>query len=214
MDWVEAMDIRSGAIVLFQGDSITDAGRGYWDPNDLGAGYVAMVAERFSAKHPGLRAVFLNRGVSADRIRDLKDRWREDCLSLKPDVVSILVGVNDALGTFFGDDHTALESFEADYAEILDLARRNLDAQVVLLEPFLLPVSKELVAFRDDVDSIIRAVRKLSKEYATELVPLDSIFSEAAKREAPEFWSLDGVHPTRAGHDLIARSWLKSVEGT
>jgi len=208
------MDIRSGAIVLFQGDSITDAGRNYWDPNDLGAGYAAMVAERFSAKHPGLGAVFLNRGVSADRIRDLKDRWHEDCLSLKPDVVSILVGVNDALGTFFGDDPAALESFEADYARILDLTRRNLDAKVVLLEPFLLPVSKELVAFRDDVDSIIRVVGKLSREYATELVPLDSIFSEAAKREVPEFWSLDGVHPTRAGHDLIARSWLKSVEGT
>src|SRR4030042_7163758 len=118
------MKIRSGAIVLFQGDSITDADRNPFDLGDLGSGYVAMVAERFSAVHPEVGAVFLNRGVSGDRIRDLRSRWQEDCLSLKPDVVSILVGINDVVGAFWGES-ASLESFEADYASILDLTRKN-----------------------------------------------------------------------------------------
>lgn len=206
------MKIRSGATILFQGDSLTDGDRNRDDPRDLGVGYVAMVAKRFSAEYPEVDAVFLNRGVSGDRIRDLRRRWQMDCLSLRPDVVSILVGVNDVLGVFFWDEPTSLEGFEADYAGILELTRKNLDAQLVLLEPFLLPVSKELAVLRDDVDSRIRVVKKLSEEFETGLVHLDSIFSEAAKLEKPEFWSADGVHPTPAGHALIAQSWLKSVE--
>ncbi len=206
------MKIRSGATVLFQGDSITDAGRDYWDLGDLGAGYAAMVAEWFSAKHPKADVVFLNRGVSADRIRDLKERWQEDCLSLKPDVVSILVGINDAFGGLFWNEPASVESFEADYVSILELTRGNLDAQLVLMEPFLLPVSKEVMPLMEDVDLRIRVVGKLAKEFGAVLVPLGSIFAEAAKRAAPEFWSLDGVHPTQAGHELIARSWLNSIE--
>ena len=206
------MKFRLGATVLFQGDSITDAGRDYWDLGDLGAGYAAMAAERFSARHPEADVVFLNRGVSADRIRDLKERWQEDCLSLKPDVVSILVGINDAFAGLFWNDPISLESFEADYASILELTRRNLDAQIILLEPFLLPVSKEVMPLMEDVDSRIRVVGKLAKEFEAVLVPLGSIFVEASKREAPEYWSLDGVHPTQAGHELIAQSWLNSVE--
>jgi len=207
------MKIRSGSIVLFQGDSITDADRNPFDLGDLGSGYVAMVAERFSAWHPEVGAVFLNRGVSGDRIRDLRSRWLEDCLRLKPDVVSILVGINDVFGAFW-DESTSLESFEADYASILDLTRKNLDARIVLMEPFLLPVSKEPLPLRIDVDSRINVVRMFAEEFEAVLVPLGSIFAAAAKREAPEFWSLDGVHPTQAGHELIAQSWLRSVEST
>jgi lysophospholipase L1-like esterase len=170
-----------------------------------------MVAEQFSARHPELQVTFLNRGVSADRVRDLRDRWQVDCLSLEPDVVSILVGVNDALGTLFWGEFTSLESFEADYSSILELTRRKLDAQIVLLEPFLLPMSMDLMAFRRAVDSRIDVVRKLSEKFETVLVCLDSVFSEAVKREKPEFWSVDGVHPTAAGHGLIARSWLEGV---
>lgn len=208
------MKIRlvEGSTVLFQGDSITDAGRDYGDLGDLGAGYAAMVSERFSARHPGSGVIFLNRGVSADRIRDLKERWLEDCLDLKPDVVSILVGVNDVFGGLFWNESANLESFEADFANILELTRKNLEVQIVLMEPFLLPVSKELLPMMDHVDSMIRVVRKLNREFGAVLVPLGSIFKKAIKQEAPEFYSLDGVHPTQAGHELIAQSWLERVE--
>src|SRR5512139_2291541 len=112
MGWEAAMRIRSGTTILFTGDSITDAGRNRSRPLDLGTGYVFMVAERFFAKHSEARVGFLNRGVSGDRIRDLRARWQKDCLSLKPDIVSILIGVNDTLGKFFWDDPTSMESFE------------------------------------------------------------------------------------------------------
>ena len=206
------MKIRLDGTVLFQGDSITDADRNPFDLGDLGCGYVAMVEERFCARHPDGGVVFLNRGVSGDRVRDLRSRWQEDCLDLKPNVVSILVGINDAFGGLFWNEPTSLESFEADYAGILELTRGNLDAQIVLMEPFLLPVSKEVMPLMEDVDSMSRVVGKLAKEFGAVLVPLGSIFTKAAKREAPEFYSLDGVHPTQAGHELIAQSWLRSVE--
>jgi acyl-CoA thioesterase I len=206
------MEISSAATILFQGDSITEADRNYWKTDDLGSGYANMVAERFFIKHPEIKARFLNRGISGNRIRDLKERWQKDCLNLKPDMVSILIGVNDTLGTFFWGDLTSLESFEEDFAAILNLTRKNLNAQIVLLEPFLLPISKELMVLRDDIESRIRVVRKLAGEFETVLVQLDSVFSEAAKRNRPEFWSTDGVHPTSAGHALIAESWLSSVE--
>ena len=204
------MKFSSGMKILFQGDSITDACRLY-DPHGLGEGYVSMVAEQFSARHPELQVTFLNRGVSAERVRGLRDRWQEDCLSLEPDVISILIGINDALGTLFWGEFTSLDSFRADYSSILELTRQKLDAQIVLLEPFLLPVSKDLMAFRKAVDARIGVVRELSEKFETVLVPLDSVFSEAMKREKPKFWSVDGVHPTAAGHGLIARSWLESV---
>jgi lysophospholipase L1-like esterase len=88
----------------------------------------------------------------------------------------------------------------------------KLDAQIVLMEPFLLWVSNDLSPYRSGLDARIGIVRKLSSRFETELVGLDSIFSEATKREKPEFWSVDGVHPTAAGHALIAKSWLDMVE--
>jgi lysophospholipase L1-like esterase len=197
--------------LLFQGDSITDAGR-VFDPYVLGEGYVKMVAEQFAIRRPELKVAFLNRGVSADRVRNLKDRWQEDCLELEPDVVSILVGINDVLSEPFFGEFRSSEDFEADYSKILELTRMKLDAQIVLMEPFLLWVSNDLSPYRSGLDARIGIVRKLSSRFETELVGLDSIFSEATKREKPEFWSVDGVHPTAAGHALIAKSWLDMVE--
>lgn len=208
------MRIRSGTTILFQGDSITDADRNRRKAHDLGTGYVMMVAERFLAKHPEVNVRFLNRGISGNRVRDLRKRWEKDCLSLRPDVVSILIGVNDTLGTFFWGEPTSVESFEEDFVSILNLTRKNLDAQIVLLEPFLLPLSKEQMVLRQDIDARIEVVRDLAKEFKTDLVQLDSIFSEAAMVKKPEFWSMDGVHPTPAGHGLIAESWLGNMEST
>jgi acyl-CoA thioesterase-1 len=214
MDLEPVMRIRSGSTILFQGDSITDADRNRWKPLDLGTGFVMMAKEQFSAKHPEVNVRFLNRGISGNRIRDLRLRWQKDCLNLRPDIVSILIGINDTLGTFFWGEPTSIEIFEKNYASILNLTRKNLDAQIVLLEPFLLPLSKEQVVLRYDIDARIKVVRKLAEEFKTGLVQLDSIFSHASKEKGPEFWSTDGVHPTPAGHALIAESWLNNMDST
>lgn len=167
-----------------------------------------IVAERLSFEHPKLSVRFLNRGISGNRIRDLRERWQMDCLNLKPDTVSILIGVNDTLGTFFWGEPTSIEDFEKDYENILSLTKKNLNAQIILLEPFLLPLYKEQTILRHDIDARIKVVKKLAEAFRTELVQLDSIFSVASKEKGPEFWSTDGVHPTPAGHALIAESWL------
>lgn len=208
------MIIRSGQTILFQGDSITDANRNLWEQNDLGTGYVMMVAQKFSSEHPEINVKFLNRGISGNRIRDLKERWQTDCLNLKPDIVSIMIGVNDTLGTFFWGEPTPVENFENDYAHILGLTQKNLNAQIVLMEPFILPVSEEITGLIHDINSRIEIVNKLTEEFNTEIIQLNSIFSVASKEKPPAYWSTDGVHPTPAGHALIAKSWLNKVKFT
>ena len=208
------MKIRSGQTMLFQGDSITDANRNFWDPLDLGTGYVKILAQRFSAEHPELKVNLLNRGISGDRIRDLKERWQKDCLELKPDIVSIMIGVNDTLGTFFWGESTSNEDFEEDYTCILNTTRKNLDAQIILMEPFILPFSEETARLRQDINTKTKIINKLADEFRTEQIQLNSVFSAAIKKKAPEFWSTDGVHPTPKGHALIAESWLDKARFT
>ncbi len=206
------MRIPSGATILFQGDSITDAHRSHWGTYDLGTGYVMMISEHILAEQPEAGVKFLNRGISGNRIRDLRKRWQKDCLNLKPDIVSILIGINDTLGTFLWGEPTSIKDFEEDYVAILDLNRKNLNTQIILLEPFLLPLSKEQIVMRTDVNARIGVVRKMAEEFDTELIRLDFVFSEAAKQKPPEFLVTDGIHPTPTGHALIAESWLNNVE--
>jgi acyl-CoA thioesterase-1 len=206
------MRILSDQTVLFQGNSITDAGRNPWEPQDLGTGYVMIVAQKFFTENPELNVTFLNRGISGNRIRDLRERWRRDCLDLKPEIVSIMIGVNDTLGALFWGEPISIEDFVKDYTYILSLTQKNLNPQIVLMEPFILPFPEETKSLRYNLNSRIKVVRKLAEEFNTELIQLNSIFSAASKEKKPEFWSTDGVHPTPAGHALIADSWLSKVQ--
>jgi lysophospholipase L1-like esterase len=209
--WQKPMEIPSNATILFQGDSITDANRNYRNNEMLGTGYVMMTAAWFSAMHPEKNVKFCNRGIRGNGIRELKDRWQKDCLSLRPDIVSILIGINDTLRRCVWNTPTPIGSFETDYRAILEQTRIVLNAQVILLEPFLLHVAKEQLKLREDLNPKIEIVRRLSREFKTLLIPLDKIFAEAAEKKETSFWALDGFHPTLAGHALIAQSWLKGV---
>ncbi|NPV79477.1 MAG: SGNH/GDSL hydrolase family protein [Firmicutes bacterium] len=204
--------IETDAVVLFQGDSITDAGRSRLNDDDLGLGYPMLTAAWFSAKYPDKRVRFINRGVSGDRVRDLQARWKRDCISLKPTWVSILIGINDCWRRYDNDDPTSVEDFEASYRDILTQVKERLDAKVILMEPFVLPVFAEQARWREDLDPKIHVVRKLAREFETLLLPLDGLFAQACTRRDPSFWSPDGVHPSPAGHALIARAWLDLLE--
>lgn len=203
--------IEDNALVLFQGDSITDAGRNYADPADLGTGYAMLVAAWFSAAYPEKRVRFLNRGISGNRVRDLRQRWQRDCLDLRPTWVSILIGVNDTWRRYDSGDPTSAEAFERDYRAILMATRDRLDARLIICEPFLLPVPDDRIAWREDLDPKIAAVRRLAREFDALYIPLDGLFAAAATRREPAFWLPDGVHPTPAGHALIAQAWLRTV---
>jgi lysophospholipase L1-like esterase len=207
------VEIQPEAIVLFQGDSVTDAGRNQKNYESLGSGYVMMTAAWFLARHAERKVRFLNRGVSGNGIEDLKNRWQKDCLKLRPNVVSVLIGINDTLGRYFWNSPTSIEDFEENYRQILEQTRDPLRANsvraIVLIEPFIVGIAKQQLNMREDLNPKIEVVRKLSKEFMTRLVPLDGIFKEAIKKREPSFWSQDGIHPTLAGHALIAQSWLE-----
>ena len=204
--------IRDGALVLFQGDSITDAGRDRYDSSHLGSGYAMMASAWFSALYPEKSVRFLNRSIGGNRVRDLQDRWQKDCLELRPDWVSIMIGINDTWRRYDRNDPTSAQDYEAAYRAILEQTRERLNARVILCEPFVLPVPQDREVWREDLDPKLAVVRRLAREFGAILVPQDGIFAQAAAQREPAFWAGDGVHPTSAGHALIAQSWLRAIK--
>ena len=203
--------LQQNDTVLFQGDSITDAGRDRSNPNDLGKGYPLMVAAQLGLKFPELNIRFLNRGISGNRVVNLQERWQEDCLNLKPDWVSVYIGINDTWRRYDNNDPTSLEKFKEGYRDLLVQTKQKLDARLILIEPFVLPVPEDRKAWREDLDPKIQAVRELAAEFDALLVPLDGLFAAAASLREPAYWAPDGVHPSPAGHALIAEAWLKAM---
>ncbi len=203
------LDIPAGATVLFQGDSITDVGRMRTEPDDLGSGYPLLVGSWYSAAFPERGVRFLNRGVGGDRVANLLERWERDCLALQPDVLSILIGINETWRAFDPGDPTPAPVFERQYRDLLTRTRAALpETRIALMEPFVLPFPPNRETWRVDLDPKIQAVRRLARDFGCVLVPLDGLFAASAARREPAFWALDGVHPTPAGHGLIARAWL------
>ncbi len=203
--------IEKEAVVLFQGDSITDAGRNREEGNDLGRGYALFTAGLFRATHPELDVTFLNRGIGGNTIRDLDARWDADCLELKPKWLSVLVGINDAAGRYHHDRTISIDEFETTYGNMLRKAVDCSVSRIVLIEPFVLPTDPTRVQWREDLDPKIEAVRRLAREFQALLIPTDGLFAQAAAQTDLEYWMPDGVHPTPAGHALMAQAWLRAV---
>ncbi|RZU11379.1 lysophospholipase L1-like esterase [Kribbella rubisoli] len=202
--------LRRDTTVLFIGDSITDAGRNRDYPDSLGSGYAAMAAGWFAATNRSHNLHFYNRGIGGNRTGDLLERWEDDCVSLEPDVVSILVGVNDVLRRYDSDDVTSLEQFTSNYRSILSRTA-ELGAKVIVIEPFLVPVRPEIWAWRDDLDPKLISVRQLAAEFDATLLPADGLLAAASADSEPKAWAGDGVHPTVAGHALLAQAWLAAT---
>lgn len=210
------MKLKENDLILFIGDSITDVGRDRMDGSHLGAGYPLMVAGALAASYPERKLRFLNRGIGGDKVRDLQARWEEDCLALQPDVLSILIGINDtwhnASRGEFGVENS-LREFEQAYRDILTQARKRTSAQIVILEPFVLPYPEDRREWRVDLDPRIQVVRQLAEEFAVDFIPLDGRFNALGMKTGyPYLTGEDGVHPTVAGHGVIAQAWLEAVE--
>ena len=202
---------RLGQRLLFQGDSITDADRGGGAAPDagLGHGYAYLVAARLSADHPGLRLVLGNRGVTGNKIHELAARWQEDTIALRPDVLSILVGINDTTADM------PFEEFEAAYDGLLEQTKAALpNVRLVLCEPFaLLPrgVDGRTHAWETNVRQRARIVEKLAAKYRAPFVRFQKVFDGARRRAPAEYWLYDGIHPTHPGHQLMADEWIRAV---
>ncbi|MFE6739687.1 GDSL-type esterase/lipase family protein [Streptomyces tubercidicus] len=215
--------IRPGSTVMFTGDSITDCQR-LESEDGLGSGYPLRVAGEWGLRHPDRPVTWLNTGIAGHKVRDLEARWQTDVLDARPDVVSLLVGVND-MGWHTLDPAgyvIPVEEFEAGYDRLLaPLAEAG--TQLILIEPFLLPIhgvieagaaligEKEREEWRTDLDPKIQAVRKLARKYDAQLLAADGMFAELATMTGPEYWAADGVHPTPAGHAALAAAWLRLV---
>ena len=209
------VSLKPGMRILFQGDSITDAGRtGSPDPAEsLGGGYPNEIARQIAESFPEAGISIINRGISGHRVYDLEARWTEDCIALEPDVVSILIGINDTWRRYDSDMLSPTAKFDASLRRMLDRVKAETAAQIVLLEPFVLPIPEDRASWREDLDPRIHSVRAIARDYKALFLPLDGMFAQAATQEEMGFWLPDGVHPSEAGHELIADAWMDLVFG-
>lgn len=202
---------RDGQIILFQGDSITDCRRQYEDSTSLGEGYPNVVAKLYQLMFPENKVTFVNKGISGNRVKNLLARYDEDFKAVKPDILSILIGINDTWRRYDNNDPTGAEEFERDYRELLQKIKKDMpDCRLVLIEPFVLYSLPDRVDWREDLDPKIHVVRKLAKEFADYYIPLDGIFAKAeVEGYHCEQIAADGVHPTPLGHRMIAEEYIK-----
>jgi len=214
-------DFPVGTRLLFQGDSITDMkwGRNQADRNHyLGHSYVFLIAGRLGMDMPKAKLEFFNRGISGNKVSDLKARWQKDAINLKPDLLSILVGTNDVgMGFRHPSKVVTPDAFERDYRHILEASlKANPQLRIVLLDPFILQSGrlKDQQAYssrRKETDKMRVVVTKLAKDYQAAHLQTQELFDQAASEAGAENWIWDGIHPLPQGHELIARNWLDIV---
>lgn len=211
---LDKLPFVSGDRLLFQGDSITDVGRNRGYEYDLGQGYVAQIRGILAAMRPDLRIEILNRGISGNRTVELLERWSADCLELKPQWLSIFIGVNDVWRKrsemMGGQKFVPLDQYTANYRSLLDQAKKAGIANLVLISPTL--IDKYLLS---DLNMLLaeydQVVQDLAKEYGAIYVPARRLLLEVLERTPEVLWLSDGCHPTVAGHSVIAAAWLQAV---
>ena len=217
-DTQNKIQLKENDIILFQGDSITDAGREYNEkrPNNtarLGAGYTLIATSELLYKNPIKNLTFYNRGIGGEKVPQLAARWKADCLDLKPTILSILIGVNDFWHTFKGYSGTP-KSYRNDYQQLLDRTKQALpDVKLLIGEPFYvagIPGNYEKVY--PEFKEYQVAAQEMAKSFGAVFIPYQSIFDKAQQRASGEYWTWDGVHTTPAGAYLMAQEWLNSIK--
>ncbi len=209
--------IKNNSLVLFQGDSITDCQRRKeWEEpirnREMGDGYPRLITADLRARRPQDSLDFLNRGISGNRIVDLYARWKADALNLRPDIISILIGVNDTWHDSKHSNGVEPDRFETVYRMLLEWTVKVLPGvRLVLMEPFVLPCGEVRPDWIPEMDERRGIIKRLSAEFDTLFVPLQDMFKEKAALTGPEYWLPDGVHPSAAGHRIIADRWLETV---
>jgi lysophospholipase L1-like esterase len=209
--------IEPGQTIVFQGDSITDAGRNKNDSSvnsqpALGKGYAWLAASQLLVDRPTDGLAIYNRGISGNKVYQLADRWQADCLDLKPDVLSILIGVNDFWHKHKHGYEGTLEKYESDYHELVKRTQAALpQVKLLICEPFVLKVGAVDDSWFPAFDGYRAAARRVAEAAGARFVPFQSMFDLAAKVAPPERWAADGVHPSDDGAALMAHWWLKSI---
>ncbi|GAA4309443.1 SGNH/GDSL hydrolase family protein [Compostibacter hankyongensis] len=207
-------------VVLFQGDSITDMGRNRnaKDANSnsgLGPGYPLIAGSELLYKYPGKHLQIYNRGISGNKVFQLADRWEEDCLALKPTVLSILVGVNDYWHTLTGGYKGTLQTYRDDYRALLERTRKQFpDIKLIIGEPYAVRGVKAVDdSWFPTFTGYQQAAREIADSFGAAFIPYQHIYDQAQKSAPASYWTPDGVHPGAAGDALMAHAWLETIKG-
>jgi lysophospholipase L1-like esterase len=206
-------------IILFQGDSITDSGRNrddntYNNSRSLGSGYPMLAGADLLEKYASLNLKVFNKGISGNKVFQLAERWDTDCLSIKPDILSILIGVNDIWHKLNGQYNGTVEVYRHDYIALLERTKKALpNVKLVICEPFAVPGVKAVDdKWYPEFYGYQKAAKEIADQFGATFIPYQKVYDEAQKQAPGAYWTGDGVHPTLAGAQLMAKAWISAVK--
>jgi lysophospholipase L1-like esterase len=213
------VSLLKGQTILFQGDSITDSGRnkedtGFNTSRSLGSGYPMLAAASLLERHADLDLKIYNKGISGNKVYQLVDRWETDCFAIKPDILSILIGVNDIWHKLNGTYNGTVEIYRQDYIAMLEMTKRVMpDVKLIIGEPYGV---RGIKAVNDnwypEFYEYQKAAREIAAQFGASFIPYQAIFDEAQKHAPGVYWTADGVHPTLAGAQLMAKAWMDVIK--
>jgi lysophospholipase L1-like esterase len=211
--------LQKDDVILFQGDSITDAGRdkNSKTPNTsqmMGGGYVIQAAGELLFKHAGKNLTIYNKGISGNKVYQLAERWDADCIELKPNVLSILIGVNDFWHTQSTTYQGTVKTYEDDYRALLKRTFAALpNVKLIIGEPFAVTgINAVDDSWYPEFNKYREVAKKLADEFKAVFIPYQNVFDEAQKRAPGVYWTNDGVHASLAGAKLMAHAWIEAVK--
>lgn len=216
---VKKITLAKGNTILFQGDSITDAGRNkesksFNNAGALGSGYAMLTGAALLEKYAALDLKIYNKGISGNKVYQLAERWDKDCLDIKPDVLSILIGVNDIWHKLNGQYNGTAEVYKKDFIALLERTLKALpNIKLVICEPYAVPGVKAVDdKWYPEFYDYQKAARDVADMFGATFVPFQKIYDEGQKQAPGAYWTGDGVHASLAGAQLMAQGWLAGVK--
>jgi lysophospholipase L1-like esterase len=211
--------LADNAVILFQGDSITDAGRdrNNMEPNNspaFGNGYVSLVAAQLLFDNPSKNLKIYNKGISGNKVFQLADRWDKDCIELKPNVLSIMVGVNDFWHTLTNGYKGTIQTYKDDFAKLLQRTKNTFpDIQLIIVEPYAVKGVKSVdEKWYPAFEEYQQAAHDIANQFDAYYIPLQQVFDKAQQAMPGKYWTGDGVHPTLAGAKIMSDAWLEAFK--
>ena len=211
------MIIHPNSKLVMIGCSVTDCERGRpvgepWS-GGLGNGYVNFVDALLMARYPAHRIRVVNMGVGANNVRHLKERWQMDVLELKPDWLSISIGINDAVYEFYlpqiPETHVPLAEYTQTLDELVTMTKPILKGVILMTPYFIEPNRAE--PMRAVMDTYGAAVRQIAEKHQAIFVDTQAAFDSALTHMHPLALALDRIHPTQVGHMVLARAFLQAL---
>lgn len=216
---VKKLVLTSDNVILFQGDSITDASRNrddmsYNNASALGGGYSLLAGAVLLEENADLNLKIFNKGISGNKVYQLAERWDTDCLDIKPDVLSILIGVNDIWHKLNGEYNGTAAVYKKDYIALVERTIKALpDVELIICEPFAVRGVKAVdEKWYPEFYDYQKAAKDIAVQFGAVFIPFQKIYDEAQKQAPGVYWTGDGVHPTLAGAQLMAQAWLMAVK--